>query len=129
MSFLVGVRWFVGRGRLTVLEIWMAHCVFMPGAAFCLGDDRHHEHTALCDTSEHLAFVIVGMRRYRIYVLQGQGQSAKEVLSRIDFGGLFALFLMVGSSRAFHSWLRDLFRARLDRHSFGSARGSTKIFL
>ena len=34
--------------------------------------------------------------RYRGYVLQGQGQSAKEVLSRIDFGGLFALFLTVG---------------------------------
>lgn len=61
MSFLVGAHWFVGWGRLTVLEIWMAHCVFMSGAAFCHGDDRRRERTALCDTSEYLAFVIVGI--------------------------------------------------------------------
>ncbi|KAH0828780.1 vacuolar amino acid permease [Lanmaoa asiatica] len=32
------------------------------------------------------------------YVTPGQGQSAKEVLSRIDFGGCITLFLMLGSS-------------------------------
>ncbi|KAH0828776.1 major facilitator superfamily domain-containing protein [Lanmaoa asiatica] len=32
------------------------------------------------------------------YVTPGQGQSTKEVLSRIDFGGCITLFLMLGSS-------------------------------
>ena len=45
-------------GQAHLLEIWMALRVFVSGAAFCPGDDRHHEHTTLCDTGEYLAFLV-----------------------------------------------------------------------
>ncbi|KAF8548907.1 hypothetical protein OG21DRAFT_1515752 [Imleria badia] len=45
-------------------------------------------------------------------VSQGQGQSTREVLSRIDFGGCITLFLMIGSSL---TWLSVKFNEDLPR--------------
>lgn len=56
--FLASVHRFVGSGRIMVLKIWMAHGIPMSVAAFCAGDDRCHEYTALCDASEHFTFVV-----------------------------------------------------------------------
>lgn len=103
-----------------ILEIWMAHRIFVSGAAFCSGDYPHHEYAALCHTSERLAFLPV--TSCPIHVLQGQGQSTKEVFSRIDFGGCITLFLMVSVTSCVSLVLAcDMFHARSDRRSHGSA--------
>lgn len=41
-----------------LLEIWMAHRIFISGATFCVGDDRRHAHTALCDASKYIIPIV-----------------------------------------------------------------------
>ncbi|KAG8221430.1 major facilitator superfamily domain-containing protein [Butyriboletus roseoflavus] len=59
----------------------------------------------LCQVPLFVLVMIVVTNTLR-YVTPGQGQSAKEVLSRIDFGGVFALFLTIGSTL---TWLSTKF--------------------
>ncbi|KAG9309637.1 vacuolar amino acid permease [Chiua virens] len=55
-----------------------------------------------------LVAIIITKKMY--YTTPGQGQSAKEVLCRIDFGGLIALFLTIGSTLI---WLSTKFNEDL----------------
>jgi hypothetical protein len=94
----VVLTWGVGLPEqgLTVPEVWVADRVLVSGAAFCPGDRPYYEYAALCDTSECLVFVVSLWEEVQgMFLPQGQGQSAKEVLSRIDFGGCITLFLTV----------------------------------
>ncbi|KAF8121594.1 vacuolar amino acid permease [Boletus edulis] len=54
--------------------------------------------------------VIILITRTLYYVTPGQGQSIKEVLSRVDFGGCITLFLTLGSSL---TWLSMKFNEDL----------------
>ena len=55
----------------------MAHRVFMSGPTFFPGDDCHHEHIAVCDTSEYLIFV----------ALACAGSKAWSAGSRSEYNG------------------------------------------
>ncbi|KAH0828781.1 major facilitator superfamily domain-containing protein [Lanmaoa asiatica] len=63
----------------------------------------------LCQVPLFVLVMIVVTNTLR-YVTPGQGQSAKEILSRIDFGGLITLFLMIGSTL---TWLSSKFNEDL----------------
>ncbi|KAF8129548.1 major facilitator superfamily domain-containing protein [Boletus edulis] len=59
----------------------------------------------LCQVPPFVMVTIVATNTL-CYVTPGQGQSAIEILSRIDFGGLITFFLMIGSTL---TWLSTKF--------------------
>ncbi|KAF8551515.1 MFS general substrate transporter [Imleria badia] len=64
----------------------------------------------LSDLSRFFVLVMILITNTLRYVTPGQGQSTREVLSRIDFGGCITLFLMIGSSL---TWLSMKFNEDL----------------
>ncbi|KAG9308781.1 major facilitator superfamily domain-containing protein [Chiua virens] len=63
----------------------------------------------LCEVPFFVSVAII-ITKKMYYTTPGQGQSAKEVLCRIDFGGLIALFLAIGSTLI---WLSTKFNEGL----------------